>query len=89
MKTMEPSRTREQGTEVTLPKDGMERIEAIRRIVARHQYAKIDGCMIDGFSASAIVAIYDKLSPENQAKYRDMPADKMGILAFKIINKVL
>lgn len=80
----EPSRTRDRGTRVTLPLTPDERIAAIRRIVTEKQYAKVDGCMIDLFSASYIVAVYDKLNPENQAKYAAMTAPKMGIIAFNL-----
>jgi hypothetical protein len=82
----EPSRIREHGTRVTAPLDGDERIAAIRRIVEDCQYAKIDGVMIDLYSASAILVIYDKLSPENQTKYRAMPAPKMAAVAFTLVR---
>ena len=51
MANPEPTRIREQGTIVTLPKSKTERIVAIRQIVAEKQYAKVDGCMIDLYSA--------------------------------------
>lgn len=40
--------------------------------------------LLDSFSASAIVAVYDKLSPENQAKYVRHPIYKMAEIAFKL-----
>jgi hypothetical protein len=80
-------RIREHGTPEVKPENGIERIEAIRRIVRKGQYAKIDGCMIDLFSASAIIQIYDNVSEKNQIKYRGMLAPRMGEIAFKIINK--
>ena len=79
-------RTREHGTPEVTPDDGMERIKAIRRIVEDGQYAKIDGQMIDLFSASAIVQVYDALSEKNQEKFRSMPAWRMGEVAFKLID---
>lgn len=82
----EPTRTREQGTVVTKPSTGQQRIHAIRRIVEEHQYAKVDGLMVDLFSASAIVAVYDALSPENQAKYASLSARKMALVAFKLVK---
>lgn len=78
--------TRKHGTEVTTPDSGAERIAAIRRIVERQQYAKVDGCMIDLFSASAVVAVYDRLNSENQAKFCAMTAPKMAAVAFKLVK---
>lgn len=86
MRAEEPTRVRRQGTVVTRPVTGEERIAAIRRIVTEGQYAKIDGTMIDLFSAGAVIAVYDKLSPEAQAKYATMPAGKMALIAFKLLK---
>lgn len=77
---------RQHGTEVTTPETGEERVAAIRRIVEQKQYAKVDGCMVDLFSASAIIAVYDKLSPENQAKYRSKTAPVMASIAYKMMK---
>ena len=87
MNTREQTRVREQGTIVTNPKTGVERIEALRQIVRDSQYAKIDGIMVDLFSASAIIGIYDRISEANQAKYREMPVYKMADIAFKLMEK--
>ena len=87
MNTKEATRTRKHGTRVTAPKTGEERIAAIRQIVERHQYAKVDGVMIDAFSASAIVAIYDAISDKHKATYREKPAPVMADMAFQLLNK--
>ena len=81
-----PTIKRVHGTEVTSPANGEERIAAVKRIVERKQYAKIDGTMVDLFSASAIVAVYDKLGPENQEKYRNCHVAKMASIAFKLVK---
>lgn len=88
MNIKEQTRIREQGTHVTNPKNGAERIEALRQIVNDKQYAKIDGIMVDLFSASAILNIYDNLNETNQDKYKELPAYRMADIAFKIMNKV-
>jgi hypothetical protein len=86
----EPSRIREQGTIVTNPTQeadhGTARINAFRQIVERGQYAKIDGMMVDLFSASAVVKVYDALNETNQAKYRTVNAAKMASIAFQLIK---
>ena len=83
--TLEPTRTRENGTKNTRTNgDAVVKMAAIRQIVASHQYAKIDGLMVDGFSASAIVQVFDALNPENQARYAALTIPKMAAVAFKL-----
>jgi hypothetical protein len=83
----EHSRVRENGTVVTLPVNGEERIAALRRILSEKQYAKIDGIMVDLFSASYVIAVFDKLNPQNQTKYASLPVAQMASIAFKLANK--
>lgn len=87
MNTREQTRVREQGTIVTNPATGIERINAVRQIVTDSQYAKIDGIMVDLFSASAIIRVYDAINEANQVKYRNLPVHKMAEIAFKIMSK--
>ena len=79
-------KTRKQGTVETYAGDSQDRINAIRAIVDNSQYAKVDGTMIDLFSASIIVKIYDNLNEQNQAKFASFPAGKMGEIAYKLIS---
>jgi hypothetical protein len=65
----EPTRTRKHGTKVTKATTGEAIVKACRDIVERKQYAKISGLMMDLFSASTIVAVYDALKPENRVKF--------------------
>lgn len=76
--------TREHGTRITTPATPEERIAALRLIVEEKQYAKIDDCMIDLFSASVIVQVYDALNEANQAKFAAMPAPRMAQIAFHL-----
>jgi hypothetical protein len=87
MTVREVTRIRERGTHVTIPKTGAKRIEALREILRRRQYAKIDGVMVDGFTASAIVQVYDALNDTNKAKYREYTVGRMADLAWKMIKK--
>ncbi len=79
-------RIREEGTEEIVTDNPADRIAAIRRVVKRHQYAKIDGTMIDGFTAGAIVSVYDALNDANKLKFSSLRAGKMGLVAFKLIK---
>ena len=85
----EPTRTRNQGTRVTSAKTGREIVDACREIVKSRSYAKISGAMVDLFSASSIVAVYDALKkPENRARFLDMGTQGgpgyMAEVAFKL-----
>jgi 23S rRNA G2069 N7-methylase RlmK/C1962 C5-methylase RlmI len=81
------TRRREGGTMEHHPKTGEERINAFRQIVNDCAYAKIDGTMVDLFTASCVVQIYDTLSEQNQMKYAEHQAHCMAHLAFKFIEK--
>ena len=59
-------------------------IAAARRIVARHQADKIGGVMIDAWTASMIVGVYDGLNDQNKKKFRSMPIRKMADMAMKL-----
>ena len=83
MKTYE--RVREQGTRETVAGNPADRIAAIRRIVAEGQYAVVDRTMMDLFTASAIVQVYDALNAANQDRFASMPAPKMGEIAFRLL----
>lgn len=80
-------RTRKHGTVETVAGNPADRMSAIRKVVAEKTYAKVDGTMIDLFTASAIVNVYDALSDPNKAKFSSLPAGKMGILAFSVLNR--
>jgi hydroxylamine reductase (hybrid-cluster protein) len=67
-------------------------IQIARRIVKNHQYEKVKDPVtgkkhaLDGFSASAIVGVYDKLSDKNKAHMVKQPLPKMVSLVFKLIK---
>ena len=62
----------------------LSKIEKIRKVASECQCAKIDGSMLDAYSASAIVAVYDRLSDENRIKFLGLPIPRMASLAFKL-----
>lgn len=63
---------------------GQEGLAACRKIVAEHQYAKVNEVMIDAFSASALVAVADKLNPENLAKLLAQPVGRACVISLKL-----
>ncbi len=61
------------------------KLETLRRIVAHHQAMRLGAeGSVDAFTASTILAVYDRLSPENQAKYLAMPVRRMADVAWKL-----
>jgi hypothetical protein len=77
---------RKHGTIVTVSQTTDEKISAIREIVTNKQYAKIDGVMVDLFSASAIITVYDHIDGPNREMFAKMPIAKMAAIAFKVIK---
>lgn len=61
-----------------------EKMKILRRIVDRNQAEEIDGVLVDLFSASAIVQVFDALNPGNQRKYIKLPVGEMAEIAFKM-----
>ena len=52
-----------------------------------HQGNKKGWVILDGFSASAIVKVYEALNETNKGFFASMPIVKMARVAFKLINK--
>lgn len=65
----------------------MSTMDKVRKIVQDKSAAKIDGIMVDMFTASAIVQVYNKVNDANKAKM-DGPNVKIGALV-KIAHKVM
>ncbi len=68
-------------------------VRPICHIVERRQRARVarsptDRVEMDLFTASAIMEVYDKLSPAAREKFAAMPLRKMAAVAFKIVQIV-
>ena len=63
------------------------RVASLRRIVRRRQFEKIDDSIVDLFSASAILKVFDALEkPENKQKYMAMDVRGMSSVAWKLVK---
>lgn len=60
-------------------------LEAARRVVQNHQHETVDGMLLDAFTASALVQVYDALKPENKAKFDSMPLEQAASVAMRLI----
>ena len=52
-----------------------------------HNGSKRGWVILDGFTASAIVKVYEALNETNRGFFASMPIEKMARVAFKLINK--
>jgi hypothetical protein len=80
------TRKREQGTIETIAGNPQDRINAIKSVVDNKSYAKIDGTMIDLTTAHVIMTVYNAINDTNKAKFANMPAGKMGTIAYGLIK---
>lgn len=78
---------RKEGTKVFLTDCANDVITALRQIVKDKQYAIIDDQAVDGFTASAIVQVYDSLNETNKRNYVECHLSRMSDIAFQLINK--
>jgi hypothetical protein len=85
---VEISRIRENGTKVFNTNCDDDKINACRIILHDKHYAKINGIMVDLYTASAIVAVYEKLSEQNKAKFVTASIEKMAILSYRLLEKI-
>ena len=61
-------------------------IDKVKEIDKNKSAKKIDGVMVDSFTASAISQIYDKVSDANKKKMDKLPIKKLADLAMKFIK---
>ena len=62
-------------------------IDDMRDIVDNKQAKKIKGTIVDLFTASAVVQIYDKVNDSNKSKMEKLPLPKLVDLAYKIMKR--
>lgn len=62
-------------------------INKMKKIVKDKQAMKIDGVMVDLYTASAVTKIYDKVNPANKKKMEKMSPQGLATAAFKILGK--
>ncbi len=64
-------------------------IAKMRDIVDKNQAKKIKGVLVDRFTASMVVQIYDALNDSNKKGYGNMPLPKMVDVGWKLANKYM
>ena len=61
-------------------------IDVARRIVKNQQYEKYKGMMLDGFTANAIMKVYDKVNDQMKAKLEKLPLPKLVSIVWKVMK---
>jgi len=69
------------GVDFDNPKEAM-----LRQIVSDKQRGKVEGMMVDLFTASAIVSVLDAINETNKEKLLALPVDRMADIAFKMMK---
>jgi len=74
--------------EEEIKEDGLDEsvIDKVKEIDRKKSAKKIDGVMVDSFTASAISQVYDKVSDANKKKMDKLPIKKLADLAMKFIK---
>ena len=62
-------------------------VDKVKQVASKKQAMKIDGVMVDTFTASAISQIYDKVNDANKKKMDKLPITKLANLAMKMMQK--
>ena len=65
----------------------MNTIDKVQSIMDNGSAMKIDGVMVDTFTASVIMSIYNKVNEKNQDKMRSMPVEKLASSAYMLANR--
>ncbi|SDT13217.1 hypothetical protein [Actinoplanes derwentensis] len=63
-------------------------IDTLRRIVAERQYAKIDGVLVDVWSASVTVLIWDNLREDKRQRLLKLPSHELILRCIRIYTSL-
>ncbi len=64
-----------------------EKVAAFKWIVDNRSFASINGQPVDLFSASTVLSVYERLTPENRSKLLDRPTSRIVTMAFAVVSK--
>jgi hypothetical protein len=63
-------------------------IDTLRQIVANRQYAKIDGVLVDVWSASVTVLIWDRLADDKRQRLLTLPSHELILRCIAIYSRL-
>jgi hypothetical protein len=62
------------------------RIGALRAIVRDHKAARIDGYIVDAFTAQMLVKVYEALSPASREKFGKPNLERLVSLGWSVVS---
>lgn len=62
------------------------RYDVAKRIVANSQHEEVDGVILDLFTASAMVLVYEALSPSAQALFDEIPIERLAAFCLSKVS---
>jgi len=65
-----------------------DKLKRINDIVENRQYAMIEGVVVDLFTASAIISVYDKINTKNKLNFLSKSIPHMASIAMRMLTKV-
>jgi hypothetical protein len=63
-----------------------EKMWCIRTVYQHKQAAQINGVIMDGFTASAIIKVYDAVNDQNKEKLKKLSLGRMSDVCFKVMK---
>ncbi|MDG6108785.1 hypothetical protein Daura_06285 [Dactylosporangium aurantiacum] len=63
-------------------------IDTLRRIVTEHQHAKIDGVLVDVWSASVTVLIWDRLNDKHRQRLLTLPSHELILRCIAVYTRL-
>ncbi|HEY8096875.1 MAG TPA: hypothetical protein VIE65_12405 [Methylobacter sp.] len=63
-------------------------VEKMRLIVRDRQANRVNGLLVDLFTASVITQVYDAANDENKKKLDAMPIRKLALVCYRVANIV-
>ncbi|MEV5447735.1 hypothetical protein AB0N23_35255 [Streptomyces sp. NPDC052644] len=64
------------------------RLDSLRRIVANRQHAKIGGVLVNLWSASVTITIWDRLKDEHRQRLLTLPSHELILRCVAIYSRV-
>jgi hypothetical protein len=61
-------------------------IEDARAVVDEHQARKVNGMLLDAFTASMLVQVHDALSETNRRRFAEMPLLRAVTVGWKLVH---
>ena len=81
------SRYQQQAEKMKYTSEESKYIKVARDVVKKKSAKKVDGVMLDLFTASAIVQVYDAVNSQNKKRMDGLKLTQLADIAFKLASK--